>query len=75
MSQSSLYIYSVPSSRAKTKQLTALSPVAANTYVLGIQAQCVMHFQNSSPDMNTKLYNDTANILSNNRGKINTCSQ
>lgn len=66
MSHSAFALHPVTSSRAKTKQLTALSPVAASTYVRPwyLGADCVMHFQNRDPDMNTKLYNDTANTLS-----------
>lgn len=57
-------LYPVTSSRAKTKQLTAPSPVAASDYVLGARAQTVSCiFKIEIPDVNTKLHNDTANTL------------
>lgn len=57
-------LYPVTSSRAKTKQLTAPSPVAASDNVLGARAQTVSCiFKIEIPDVNTKLHNDTANTL------------
>lgn len=57
-------LYPVTSSRAKTKQLTAPSPVAASDYVLGARAQTVSCiFKIDIPDVNTKLHNDAANTL------------
>lgn len=64
MSHSAFTLYPVTSSRAKTKQLTAPSPVAASDYVLGARAQTVSCiFKIEIPDVNTKLHNDTANTL------------
>lgn len=64
MSHSAFTLYPVTSSRAKTKQLTAPSPVAASDCVLGARAQTVSCiFKIEIPDVNTKLHNDTANTL------------